>query len=83
MNSKALYEAAKDAGIATDNHSSDLYIKVSAEAGELIAKYDFKMNVTVFTADDGSGVWYEVPFAYEPWWDDAKKAVESWAEGVK
>ena len=82
MNAKMLYAAAKAAGLEVDNHNSDLYIKVSGKARALINNYEYKNSVTTFNSSDGSGLWFEVPFAFEPFWENAERTVEGWAKVV-
>lgn len=67
MTVETAYQQAIDAGLEVASYNSDLYIRHGSErAAEIVADC---RNVTVFTADDGSGVWYEVPFAFTPFWE--------------
>lgn len=53
-----------------DNHESDLYLMVTPESKKLISDYEFKFNVTTFISAIAPHVlWYDVPFAYTPFWD--------------
>jgi hypothetical protein len=53
-----------------DHHDSDLYIMVTPESKKLINKYEFKNNVTTFISAFAPFVpWYDIPFAYTPYWD--------------
>jgi hypothetical protein len=63
----SLYQALQEAGIETDNHESDLYVKDSPEARAIIE--EFGDSYEPFNADDGSGRWLDVPFAYAPFWE--------------
>lgn len=49
---------------------SDLQCKVTHETQALIKRYKYKKLVTRFiSAIDGTD-WYEIPFAYTPYWDE-------------
>ena len=68
MTTIELYTSVKASGIPIDHHESDLYMPVTPLTRALVAEYEFKGNVTRFTASTG-GAWFDVPFAYQPWWD--------------
>lgn len=48
------------------HHESDLYLRKTPETEKLIDEYKFKNNVSVFRDAIDHVLWYEVPFAYEP-----------------
>ena len=62
-------ETIKKKGIPFSNHQSDLYIPVTDETRELISQYEFKQNVSTFKNRVEGGHWYDIPFAYEPYWE--------------
>ena len=64
----SLYSELKEAGIQVDNHESDLYVKVSPESTTIIKKYKFRM-ITTFKSQIDNTLWYDIPFAYTPWWE--------------
>lgn len=67
-----IYERAVAAGLTISSHESDLYIKSTPEADELIRVHRLTAataNERKFVADDGTGVWWDCPFAYQPYWD--------------
>ena len=72
-----IFEQVKAAGIEYDNHESDLYIPVNDATAALIAQYEFKANVRVFTCNITKKIWYDIPFAYTPFWDKKKKTIET------
>jgi len=61
-----LYEECKALGIPINNHSSDLYIPVTPETTALIRKHGHR--ATTFKNQVEGGIWYDVPFAYLPFW---------------
>ena len=72
-----LYQDLVAAGIPTDNHESDLYFPVTKDSCALLLRHErqVKGTVTVFTSEIDGQQWYDVPFAYDPWWE--KRAAES------
>lgn len=79
---KNIYERAVAAGLKVDNHCSDLYLPVNVASQELVENYEYKGGVTMFRSQIDGEAWYDIPFAYEPWWNRAEKTVEAWAKGV-
>lgn len=71
-----LYEKIVALNVPMDHHESDLYVRVSPEVAEVLARYRFVKGVTVFTTvEDGlSRLWYCIPFAYQPFWEQRKPA---------
>lgn len=66
---KSIYEALKATGAPMDSHESDLYVKKTPETEKIIKTYKYRDNVTTFSNQLNGGIWYDVPFAYQPWWD--------------
>lgn len=64
----SIHEQLKAAGVELAHHESDLYARVCPAADAVLAGYQFRGNVKPFTADDGTGRWYDIPFAYDPAW---------------
>jgi hypothetical protein len=64
-----IYGELRSALVPLDHHESDLYAKVTDESKKIIATYPYKNNVKRFT--DAEGIeWFDIPFAYRPYWDD-------------
>jgi hypothetical protein len=64
-----LFDEIKAAGIPFTNHESDLYVPKTPEVDAILDKYLFsKRNSTTFVNQVEGGIWYDVPFAYTPWW---------------
>jgi len=79
---KSIYDKVIEAGIEHDNHCSDLYIPANDETRKLLDEYEYKCNVTTFTSNIDGKRWFDIPFAYEPYWKRAEKTVEGWAKGI-
>ena len=60
----------QELGIEFDNHESDLYIPANEVTTKLIDAYDFKQNVTKFRNESNGKQWYDIPFAYDTFWNN-------------
>ena len=72
MEPKNLYEACVVAGLEIDHYESDLLIRDSEKARELIGKYS-KVNTLPFIDNINKEPWLAIPFAYQPFWDAVSK----------
>jgi hypothetical protein len=71
----SLYEELIKNGIEIDNHESDLYFPMTLESIEILEKYPSeKRNARIFKNEINGEAWYDVPFAYIPWWEKKQKA---------
>lgn len=52
-----------------DHHESDLYIRKTPAADLIIEEYEYKNIVSVFRDAIENVLWYEIPFAYDPFWE--------------
>lgn len=68
-----IYEELITAGINLDHHESDLYVIICEASSKIVAKYPHKDNVTRFKSAIDGKMWYDIPFAYKPFW--TKKAI--------
>ena len=66
----SLYDRMKAAGVEIDHHESDLYVPVNQTTEAIIAQYRFKSNVTRFISQIDRKPWFDIPFAYQPYWDE-------------
>jgi hypothetical protein len=64
----SLYTDCVALGVKISNHETDLYIPVTPETKKLIEAYKFRSSVTTFVNQVEGGLWYDIPFAYEPEW---------------
>jgi len=83
MTSGELYEAAKAKGVEIDHHKSDLYIPVNDTTRALVKEYDCTGNVTTFVSNVDGKFWYNIPFAYQPFWDKVARRVAAVEEARK
>ena len=73
MTSADLYRHAVEQGLDRDSHASDLYLRVTPKAQALIMAYKFRSNVTTFKSQIDGSIWYDIPFAYQPFWERAMR----------
>jgi hypothetical protein len=67
------YQRALELGLTLDHYSSDLYVKDCKEAAQLVLSHEFPQNCTKFRSRIDGEIWWEIPFAYDPWWDARKR----------
>lgn len=66
----SLYTDLVAAGIEVSNWQSDLYFPVTEEAREILSRHPLqKANATTFTCQITRQRHYDVPFAYDPYWE--------------
>ena len=65
-----IYDQMLAAGVQINNHESDLYVPVTPETTAIVNGYEFKSNVTRFTSNIDKKQWYDIPFAYSPFWQN-------------
>jgi hypothetical protein len=70
-----IYQEMIDLGVQIDHHESDLYVPVTPETTKLVNEYEFKSNVNRFVSNIDNKTWYDIPFAYSPFWE--KKSLTS------
>lgn len=68
-------------GIPYRNHESDLYIPVTDETTALLRKLGIKFST--FRNRVEGGLWYDIPFAYEPWWEKRQAKSNPWKARVR
>lgn len=62
-----IYQEIKKTGVEIDSHASDLYVPVTPKTQFIVNNYRFKNNVQTFH-DDNNQQWFDIPFAYDPFW---------------
>ena len=64
-----IYEAMQEIGAEMDNHESDLYVKKTPETEAIVSTWDYTPIVTIFKSQVDGQIWFDIPFAYKPFWD--------------
>jgi len=68
-----IHDEAKQLGVEIANHQSDLYIPVTPGTIALVSQYKFKNIVKTFISRIDKKLWYDIPFAYTPFWDKVQR----------
>lgn len=55
------------------HHESDLYVPVTEATAQIVNNYDFKCNVTTFKDQVTGRLYYDIPFEYQPYWEEKLK----------
>lgn len=63
----SLYTDLIEAGQPVANHYSDLYCPVNNTTRALINKH--KATATIFRNQVEGGLWFDVPFMFDPFWE--------------
>jgi hypothetical protein len=71
-----LYEELIAENIEVSNHYSDLYFPVNDKTSEIIKKRS-GLNVRTFINNITNTLWYDVSFAYDPFWTNKEKNVDN------
>jgi len=81
-----LYQRLTEAGIETDHHESDLYVRATPEAFKILRE-EKRAGCYTFRSQLDGKLWVDVPFAYQPFWDAVQNrsqleaAERAWAKG--
>jgi hypothetical protein len=70
-NTNSIFDLVREAGIDFDSRESSLHIPVNDKSRAIMEAYQFKDNVTTFMNSIDGKQWYDIRFAYEPWWERA------------
>lgn len=80
----SIFDMFKLLGVEIDHHEFDLYAKVTPVSEYIIDQYEYKGNVTRFHS--GLDTWFEIPFAFDPFWKDKAdicKRYKEWKSQLK
>jgi hypothetical protein len=81
---KTLYEELVKQGITVHSHYSDLYFPVTEQTTAILKQFPDKKGITTtFTNQVEGGRWYDTPFAYLPYWEEAFQKGKKIAEAKK
>lgn len=61
--------------IPYDHHEADLYISVTEQTQDILSRYEWQCNVTTFKNQIDGKPWFDIPFAYLPYWKRAEGEV--------
>jgi len=63
-----IYTEALEKGIEISNHESDLYLPMTNQVADILNNHP-KTKHTLFRSSIDGKMWYDIPFAYDPWWN--------------
>ena len=70
----SLWEAVKAAGIPHASHETDLYIPANPQTRAILKDFPLEYkNKRIFKNQVEGGLWYDIPFAYLPAWEEKMK----------
>lgn len=69
----SIYEEMRRAGVELSSHESDLYARVCDESRHIVENYEFRESVQIFSSQIDGMLWYDIPFAFDPFWDRIAK----------
>jgi hypothetical protein len=69
----SLYTDLIEAGAQIESHESDLFFKADEKFIPILNASKFADSWDVFFNDIDGQRWIEVPFAYDPWWENRTK----------
>jgi hypothetical protein len=79
MSEPSIYQQLVAAGVEIDHHESDLYCPVNEVTKAIVEEgqyrsgdygdYLLKRAVSTFNSQIDGTLWYDIPFAYDPFWE--------------
>lgn len=73
---KTLYQEILESGVEIGNNYSDLYFPVTEQTTLILNKFPLEWgNHKTFINQNDKKRWYDVPFAYMPYWEEKQKRV--------
>ena len=71
----SLYSELKKAKVKMDHHYSDLYVKITPDSQEIVNRHrNPNRSLTVFRSPIDHHLWFDIPFAYDPYWEKKNQA---------
>jgi hypothetical protein len=68
-----IYHELQAAGVPLDSHESDLYAKVTPASRAIVNRWRHARTVTIFTSQIDGARWFDIPFAYLPFWERVQR----------
>ena len=67
-----LWAEVQSRGIEHANHESDLYLPATDEVREILKRFPEHKPTTFLNQVTGT-TWFDIPFAFLPWWEKRAK----------
>ena len=73
MKTDSIYDRLLSSSCEMDNHESDLYVKDTPRAREVMVEFmtdypEITLNRSLFISQLDGKPWFELPFMFSPWW---------------
>jgi hypothetical protein len=71
---QSIYQELIAAGCKIDSRESDLYVKVTSVSRPIVERHcwiEKTHKCNLFRSQTDNALWWEIPFAYEPFWEQA------------
>lgn len=78
-NTTPIFEQVKAAGIPFASHESDLYIPATEQTCAMLDNLAIPVHATTFINKQDGKLWYDIPFAYLPFWEEKQRQAEKLA----
>jgi hypothetical protein len=69
MSRESIYQKVIKLDVYVGGYCSDLYVEVTPETKEIVNAYEYKEQVTTFRNQVNKKMCFDIPFAYEPYWE--------------
>jgi hypothetical protein len=70
MNIDGVYNELVATGVPIGNNESDLHVPMNSLTIPIVAEYENFGTVTKFHNKLDGKMWFDIPFAYTPWWTE-------------
>jgi hypothetical protein len=70
IDQSTLFEQVKLLNVEYYHYQSDLYLPCTEKSKKLVEQYEFANNVTKFISHTDNRLYYDIPFAYDPFWEN-------------
>jgi len=70
---RGIWDDLTAAGCELDNHESDLYVKDTPTAREVIKRFTVNCKPQRFRSRVDNAIWIDLPFMFQPFWDAKAK----------
>lgn len=65
-----IYQELIKAGLKCSSHYSDLYVRVTEQSRNILKNHPIdNKNATIFRSNLDGKFYYDIPFAYDPFWE--------------
>jgi hypothetical protein len=70
---KTIFEEIKESGVEISNWQSDLYFPKNPITDKIVNSHRGEYYIGMFRNNNDNELWYEIPMAYDPYWEARRK----------